>query len=427
MTSQAEIINDPNFIPVLDQGFVGLIDTMGNDSAIVQAARVSYGLGTKSVLEDRGLLRYLMRHRHTSPFEMCQVKLFIKMPIFVMRQWVRHRTASLNEYSGRYSVMTDEFYMPEPEAIQSQSKDNKQGRAGRVSDQSATGVRWMMQAAYDQTYDIYQALLGETDKSKFIGGEVPYDPYSERDPLFGDDFEGIAREMARSVLPVGNYTELYWSQNLHNMMHLLKLRLDPHAQYEIRAFADAVYKLIQPIYPEALQAFDDYVREATTNSRMETALLKMLLSDKKVAFGRAVLAAGGDKAFADSQGMSLRELRDFATQWELPLGKAIQPVLDLAAPEAQPPACPDCGYRPGERSAERSPPKTPSSPSTAPEVPSKDKDYSDAYRYGTQAYLNNAPGGPEFAPDGSKMGWVGNEWLPIGPPPARVWTPPKRK
>jgi len=326
MTKQAEVAADPKYVTVLDHGFVGVVDTMGTDASIVQAARVSYGDGTKTVLEDRGLIRYLMRHKHTSPFEMCQIKLHIKMPIFVMRQWVRHRTASLNEYSGRYSVMTDEFYLPEPEVIQPQSKDNKQGRAGTLGVTNTTGVRWMMDAAYRHSYDIYEALLGEGRENP----DLIYDPYDPDDALFDDEFGGIAREMARSVLPVGNYTELYWTQNLHNMMHLLKLRLDPHAQYEIRVFAQAVFDLIQPIYPEALQAFDDYIREATSNSRMETSVLKMLLSSDapaRVAFAGALMSAGGDKAFAELHELSLRELRDFTDKWGLPTFKQAPAVL----------------------------------------------------------------------------------------------------
>ena len=321
MTKQSDIINDSRFIPVLDHGFVGLIDHMGSDSSVVQAARVSYGDGTKSVSEDRALLRYLMRHKHTSPFEMCQIKLFIKMPIFVMRQWVRHRTASLNEYSGRYSIMTDEFYLPETTVIQPQSKDNKQGRAGELSDKSADGVRWMMQASYDQSYDIYNALLGDRNAENFKTGEVIYDPYDREDPLFDDEFGGIAREMARCVLPVANYTELYWTQNLHNMMHLLKLRMDPHAQYEIRAFANAVYDLIKPIYPESLQAFDDYVRESVSLSRMETNVMKALLAKLPTdTFSKLVEDAGGDKAFADAYDLSVRELREFTTKWGTEVG-----------------------------------------------------------------------------------------------------------
>lgn len=328
MTKQAEVANDPKYTPVLDHGFVGLVDTMGTDASIVQAARVSYGDGTKTVLEDRGLIRYLMRHKHTSPFEMCQIKIHIKMPIFVMRQWVRHRTASLNEYSGRYSVMTDEFYVPQPNVIMPQSKDNKQGRAGEMSDSNSAGVQTLMNRSYEASYDAYEVLLGEGRVVDYR--KPPVDADWDTDVgYFDDEFNGVAREMARSVLPVGNYTELYWTQNLHNMMHLLKLRMDPHAQYEIRAFADAVYDLIKPIYPEALQAFDDYVREATTNSRMETALLKVLLgADKapKDAFAAALIEAGGDKAFAEANGLSLRELRDFTGLWGLPTYKEAKAI-----------------------------------------------------------------------------------------------------
>jgi thymidylate synthase (FAD) len=318
MTKQADVINDPKYVPVLDHGFVGLIDHMGSDYAVVQAARTSYGDGTKSVSEDRGLLRYLMRAHHTSPFEMCEVKLHIKLPIFIARQLIRHRTASLNEYSGRYSVMTDEFYMPEPDYIAPQSKDNKQGRSGDLSDEDKTGVRWMIEQANRTSYDIYKALLGDRGENK---RDVWCDPYDPADPLLSDDFGGIARELARTILPTGNYTELYWKQDLHNLFHLLRLRMDPHAQREIRDVANAIYDLIQPLFPESVQAFEDYIRQATHNSRMETSLLKALLacpSAPKVWWTDALLEAGSDKAFADKYEMSPRELREFATQWGLP-------------------------------------------------------------------------------------------------------------
>lgn len=319
MTKQTEILNDPKYIPVLDHGFCGLIETMGTDASIVQAARVSYGDGTKTVLEDRGLIRYLMKHKHTSPFEMCQIKIHIKMPIFVMRQWVRHRTASLNEYSGRYSVMTDEFYMPTLDHIQPQSLDNKQGRDGNISDNSKEGVQWLIKTANDHSYNIYRTLLGER------GSDIDdmYEPYAENaiNSLLDDDFSGIARELARTVLPVANYTELYWTQNLHNMMHLMKLRMDSHAQYEIRVFAQAVYDLIQPIYPNAIQAFDDYVRDAKSLSRMEVDLTKMLFA-APVAPREALISlygsAASEKEFAESYSLSLRELREFVQQWGLP-------------------------------------------------------------------------------------------------------------
>ena len=317
MTKQTEILNDPKYTPVLDHGFIGLVEHMGSDSSIVQAARVSYGDGTKTVLEDRGLIRYLMRHKHTSPFEMCQIKIHIKIPIFIMRQWVRHRTASLNEYSGRYSVMTDEFYMPTFENIQPQSSDNKQGRSGDLSDKSKEGVQWLIKAANEHSYNIYRTLLGER------GSDIDdmYDPYSSEEGLLEDDFPGIARELARTVLPVSNYTELYWSQNLHNMMHLMKLRMDPHAQYEIRVFAEALYQLIQPIYPNAIEAFDDYVRDAKSLSRMEVDLVKQLFSSSlspREGLLSLYLAAKSEKEFAESYSLSLRELREFVQQWGLP-------------------------------------------------------------------------------------------------------------
>jgi thymidylate synthase (FAD) len=435
MTLQTEIANDPKYVPVLDYGFVGLVDTMGTDASIVQAARVSYGDGTKTVLEDRGLIRYLMRHKHTSPFEMCQIKLHIKMPIFVMRQWVRHRTASLNEYSGRYSVMTDEFYMPEPDVIQPQSKDNKQGRTGALGAVSTTGVRWMMEAAYSQSYDIYQALLGEKDESKYRDGEVVFDPYSEDDPLFGDDFNGIAREMARCVLPVANYTELYWTQNLHNMMHLLKLRMDPHAQYEIRVFADAVYDLIKPIYPEALQAFDDYVREAKTLSRMESDLTKRLFTYlPQDVFAQLVKAAGGDKAFAEENGMSLREFREFVEQWGL------NSKTTLAAPTIPVAKTPAKRKTPAKATPKAKAPVK--KPAAKPLVEGRIRkggintwteaeiEEQRANRPPPPAPMRAAPGGPSHAADGSPMGWVGNEWLPVGTPPPglkKVPATPKKR
>jgi thymidylate synthase (FAD) len=318
MTKQADILNDPKYIAVLDHGFLGLVDYMGSDAAIVQAARVSYGAGTKTVREDRGLIRYLVSHKHTSPIEQCQVKLHIKAPIFVLRQWNRHRTASLNEESARYSVLDDDFYLPEMDVIKPQSSDNKQGRAGEMSAENATGVRWMIEQTNRQAYDAYRALLG--DREPNAQGEVAYDVFSEDDPVFGKDFDGVAREMARTILPVGIYSELYWSQNLHNLLHLIKLRADPHAQYEIRVFAQAVYDLIQPLFPATVEAFDDYIRDATTNSRMEVNVLVSLLTSNvpaRQAYADALAEAGGEKAYAEANGLNLRELRDFVSRWKL--------------------------------------------------------------------------------------------------------------
>ncbi|KKM13389.1 hypothetical protein LCGC14_1716760, partial [marine sediment metagenome] len=230
MTKQTDILDDEKYRSILNEGFVGLIDYMGDDSSIVQAARVSYGAGTKKVSEDRGLIRYLMRHYHTTPSEMVTLKFHAKMPIFVARQWIRHRTASVNEYSGRYSIMVDEFYVPELEHILPQSTTNKQGRDGEMSMADKIAVRDEIIKSNIECYNRYQNLLGgDLEKSSMV---------------FSDSFEGISREMARGVLSVNNYTEWYWKIDLHNLFHFLALRMDSHAQYEIRVFADAMYDLI---------------------------------------------------------------------------------------------------------------------------------------------------------------------------------------
>lgn len=334
MTKQSEILNDPNYIPVHDYGFVGLVDTMGDDAAVVNAARVSYGDGTKSVREDRGLIRYLMRHRHTSPFEMCEVKIHLKCPIFVMRQWVRHRTASLNEYSGRYSVMSDEMYMPESGYLQPQSQDNKQGRDGLFSEREKEGIHWLMNAAFEHSYDVYEALYKNAEAWGDTRREVIYDAYAPQadvrdepnpalvDGFFDESYPGLARELARIVLPVANYTELYWKQNLHNMMHLLKLRRDAHAQQEIRDYAEAVYTLIQPKFPLVLEAWEDYIWSGRHLSRMDVELLNDLLKNPhglaaNTKLEAMIMAAGDEKAFCEARGYSIREFRDFKTTWGL--------------------------------------------------------------------------------------------------------------
>lgn len=306
LTKQHEVAADPRYKTVLDHGFVGIVDTFGTDSSIVQAARVSYGDGTKTVNEDRGLLRYLMRHKHTSPFEMCQVKLHIKLPIFIMRQWVRHRTASLNEYSGRYSVMTDEFYVPSLEQIKPQSSNNKQGRSGDISESDATAIQGLMSDLFEQNYDLYQKLLAEETKPEETS----------------DEFNGIARELARTILPVANYTELYWSQNLHNMMHLMKLRLDPHAQYEVRVFAQAVYDLLEPIYPLAFEAFNDYVLHSVSHSRMEIQLMEYIMAfdgTREAAVADLITEYQTAEAIGKAFGMAASEVAEFSDKWKLDL------------------------------------------------------------------------------------------------------------
>lgn len=241
-----------NSYPVLDHGFVRLVDVMGDDEAIVQAARVSYGKGTKSVSEDRGLIRFLMRHKHTSPFEMVEFKFHVKLPIFVARQWIRHRTANVNEYSGRYSEMPDEFYVPVPEMISPQSKTNKQCRAdGPVDLEMAGAIAQKMQTTQSKLYDEYTEYLGD----------------------------GVAREIARINLPLSAYTEWYWKIDLHNLFHFLRLRLDPTAQYEIRAYAEIMKEMIRPFVPLAYAAFEDFTLNSLTFSTHEIKMLASMLPD----------------------------------------------------------------------------------------------------------------------------------------------------
>jgi len=312
MTLQKDVQNNERYVPVLDHGFVGLVDHMGDDAAIVSAARVSYGDGTKSVREDRGLIRYLVRHKHTSPLEMCEVKLHLKLPIFVMRQLVRHRTSSLNEYSGRYSVLTDEMYVPEVANILPQSKMNKQGRDGILSDSDAETAQQIIQRATSHSHAIYKALLNE----------APEDSYKE----FSDEFpeEGVARELARIVMPVAGYTELYWKQNLHNLFHMLKLREDSHAQWEIQEFARAIYKLIKPLYPAACEAYEDYIRDSKSLSGMEVTLMQEVINTSntlKMSFGEAyeniVSQFTKESEFLDHFRMSKRELIEFKQSFNL--------------------------------------------------------------------------------------------------------------
>lgn len=347
MTKQSDVINDPNYIAVLDHGFVGLVDHMGSDGDIVSAARVSYGDGTKTVNEDRGLIRYLVSHRHTSPIEMAEVKLHLKMPIFVMRQWVRHRTASLNEYSGRYSIMSNEFYTPDVAALAPQSKDNKQGRDGSFTDVEAEGIQWMMDANYTHAYETYMALLtpGSEYPDEHTRRQVIYDAYSpgpardeyDVEGFFDESYPGLSRELARINLPVANYTELYWKQNLHNLLHLIKLRRDAHAQREIRDYAEAVFTLIKPLFPLTVEAWEDYVWEGRHLSRMEAEILHELLQESaepvyatpfegflrrvftkpQTPLDRMITRAGGEKEFAKARGLSLRELRAFRKNWNI--------------------------------------------------------------------------------------------------------------
>ncbi len=229
--------------PVLDRGFVRVIDYMGDDGAIVQAARVSYGRGTRRVSEDRGLIRYLMRHRHTTPFEMCELKLHVKLPIFVARQWIRHRTANVNEYSARYSILDREFYVPEEAQLAEQSTSNRQGRGELLGSEEAGRVLALLREDAERAYDRYEELVNERP-----GGGA-------RDP----DRSGLARELARMSISLNFYTQWYWKVDLHNLLHFLSLRADAHAQYEIRVYAETILnEVVRRWVPTAYEAFCDY-------------------------------------------------------------------------------------------------------------------------------------------------------------------------
>jgi len=248
-------------IPVLDHGFVRLIDYMGDDAAIVQAARVSYGRGTKSVRDDRGLLRYLLRHRHTTPFEMCEIKLHVKLPIFVARQWIRHRTANVNEYSARYSVLDKEFYVPAPDAVAEQSSSNRQGRDRVLSSDESAEVLSLLRRDADQTYATYEHLLNDRGDGEKADETRPQ----------------VARELARMNLTLATYTQWYWKTDLHNLLHFLSLRMDAHAQYEIRVYGDAIATLVRDWVPYTWEAFEDYKLGSAHLSREETELVRRMI------------------------------------------------------------------------------------------------------------------------------------------------------
>ena len=254
-------------IPVLDHGFVRVIDYMGDDAAIVQAARVSYGRGTRRVQEDAGLIRYLMRHRHSTPFEMCEIKYHVKLPIFVARQWIRHRTANVNEYSARYSILDREFYIPSPENLAAQSVVNRQGRGAVLEGEDAARVLDILRGDAMQTYDHYAEMLHEDETG------APRDA----------DRPGLARELARMNLTLNTYTQWYWKTDLHNLLHFLSLRADAHAQYEIRVYAEEMLRTVEAWVPLACQAFRDYRLGAVTLSAQMLAVVKRMLGGGPVA------------------------------------------------------------------------------------------------------------------------------------------------
>lgn len=263
-------------VPVLDHGFLRVVDYMGDDAAVVQAARVSYGRGTKAANEDRGLIRYLMRHRHSTPFEMCEIKFHAKLPIFVARQWIRHRTANVNEYSARYSVMDREFYIPSPEHLAAQSASNRQGRGDVLHGEEAARVLQILRDDAQRCYDHYEWMLndGGADASR----------------------QGLARELARMNLTLNAYTQWYWKTDLQNLFHFLSLRADPHAQYEIRAYAEAMLDVVRAWVPLSYEAFEDYrVGAVTLSAQMLAAVRRML---------------AGEAVGQEGSGLSKREWRE---------------------------------------------------------------------------------------------------------------------
>ena len=262
-----------NAIPVLDHGFIRVVDYMGDDTAICQAACVSYGKGTKSVQNDEGLIRYLMRHWHSTPFEMCEVKLHVKLPVFVARQWIRHRTANVNEYSARYSILDREFYIPAPEHIAAQSVVNNQGRGEALTGAEAARVLDILKTDSERSYDNYQAMISD------------------------DGQRGLARELARMNLPTNIYTQWYWKVDLHNLLHFLRLRADAHAQYEIRVYADAICSVVADWVPFAYAAFEDYRLGGATLSETALECVRRMLK--------------GEAVTQETSGMSKGEWREF--------------------------------------------------------------------------------------------------------------------
>ena len=267
-------------LPVLDHGFVRVVDYMGDDAAVVQAARVSYGKGTRRVSEDAGLINYLMRHRHTTPFEMCEIKYHVKLPIFVARQWIRHRTANVNEYSARYSILDNEFYLPSVENLGVQSSSNRQGRGDALTGTEAKRVMQLLKEDSEQTYAHYEEMLNEGPDGQ------PRDPGRQ----------GLARELARMNLTLNFYTQWYWKTDLHNLLHFLSLRADPHAQFEIRVYADVMLDTLKRWVPITYEAFCQYRMGGFHLSAKGLDAVKRLLA--------------GEKVDQKSSGLSAREWRE---------------------------------------------------------------------------------------------------------------------
>jgi thymidylate synthase (FAD) len=275
-------------LPVLDRGFVRVVDYMGDDGAIVQAARVSYGRGTRKINEDRGLIHYLMRHRHSTPFEMCEIKFHIKLPIFVARQWIRHRTANVNEYSARYSILDNEFYMPAPEQLAAQSSANRQGRGEVLEGAEAADVLELLREDSRRQYAHYLEMLNEDEAGAIID----------------DSRNGLARELARMGLTLNFYTQWYWKSDLHNLMHFLWLRADAHAQYEIRVYAETMLEVMRRWVPLCHEAFLQHRLHAVTFSAAALSVVQRLLA--------------GERVTPETSGLNKREWRELAAALRLP-------------------------------------------------------------------------------------------------------------
>ncbi len=274
-------------IPILDHGFIRVIDYMGDDTSIVQAARVSYGKGTKKVSTDAGLIKYLMRHWHSTPFEMCEIKYHVKLPIFIARQWIRHRTANVNEYSARYSILDKEFYLPAVENLAAQSQSNRQGRGHVLSGDQAKKVLDLLKKDAEQTYDNYETMLNE----RYDGSVID------------EKQVGLARELARMNLTLNTYTQWYWKTDLLNLMNFLRLRADHHAQFEIRAYADAMLETVKRWVPITYDAFLDYRVGGTEVSSKGKKIIQKLIS--------------GEKVDVEKSGLSKREWNELMTALEL--------------------------------------------------------------------------------------------------------------
>ena len=274
-------------IPILDHGFIRVIDYMGDDTSIVQAARVSYGKGTKKVSTDSGLIKYLMRHWHSTPFEMCEIKYHVKLPIFIARQWIRHRTANVNEYSARYSILDKEFYLPEPNHLAAQSKNNRQGRGDILQGEQAKKVLDLLKGDAERTYDNYEKMLNE----RYDGS------------IIDENQDGLARELARMNLTLGTYTQWYWKTDLLNLMNFLRLRADSHAQYEIRVYADIMLDTVKKWVPITYDAFMDYRVGGTEVSAKGKVIIQKLIK--------------GETVDVESSGLSKREWNELMTAFDL--------------------------------------------------------------------------------------------------------------